>query len=399
MPVFALVAAVLVVVALAFLLPPLLRRAPTAGVSTDAANISVYRDQLAELEADVRRGVITEAQSAQARAEIERRLADDLGTSSQAAPTARPSRVVAIVIAAAVPLIAVAGYALLGKPEALDPEKRLGMTVEQAAARTKMQDMTAKLAARAKEKPEDPIGWAMLGRAYRMLGKLPEAARAYGKSVQLKSDDPEILVEYAESLGMAQNGRFDGEPLAMAKRALALDPKSEKALALLGTVAFEAGDFKSAVEYWERLLALADPGTDFAKAVEGGLAEARAGLEAAKSAPASRITGKVSIDASLAASAPPDAVVFIFARAAQGPRMPLAVQRMRVKDLPADFALDDSLAMAPGMKISAFDSVVIGARVSISGSATPQPGDLEGTTAAVKPGAGGLKLVIDRKTP
>jgi cytochrome c-type biogenesis protein CcmH len=262
-----------------------------------------------------------------------------------------------------------------------------------------MQEMTAKLAARAKEKPEDPIGWAMLGRAYRMLGKLPEAARAYGKSVQLKSDDPEILVEYAESLGMAQNGRFDGEPLAMAKRALALDPKSEKALALLGTVAFEAGDFKSAVEYWERLLALADPGTDFAKAVEGGLAEARAGLEAAKSAPASRITGKVSIEASLAASAPPDAVVFVFARAAQGPRMPLAVQRMRVKDLPADFALDDSLAMAPGMKISAFDSVVIGARVSISGSATPQPGDLEGTTAAVKPGAGGLKLVIDRKTP
>lgn len=399
MPVFALAAAVLVVVALAFLLPPLLRRAPAAGVSTDAANISVYRDQLAELEADVRRGVITEAQSAQARAEIERRLADDLGASSQTAPAARPSRFVAIVIAVVVPLIAVAGYVLLGKPEALDPEKRLGMTVEQAAARTKMQDMTAKLAARAKEKPEDPIGWAMLGRAYRMLGKLPEAARAYGRSVRLKSDDPEILVEYAESLGMAQNGRFEGEPLAMAKRALALDPKNEKALALLGTVAFEAGDFKSAVDYWERLLALAEPGTDFAKAVEGGLAEARAGLEAAKSAPASRITGKVSIDGSLAASAPPDAVVFIFARAAQGPRMPLAVQRMKVKDLPADFALDDSLAMAPGMKISAFDSVVIGARVSVSGSATPQSGDLEGTTAAVKPGTGGLNLVIDRKTP
>jgi cytochrome c-type biogenesis protein CcmH len=399
MPVFALAAAALVVVALAFLLPPLLRRAPAAGVTTDAANISVYRDQLAELEADVRRGVITEAQSAQARLEIERRLAEDLGASSQTAPLARPSRAVAIVIALGVPLIAVAGYALLGKPEALDPEKRLGMTVEQAAGRSKMLEMTAKLVARAKEKPDDPVGWAMLGRAYRMLGKVPEAARAYGKAVQLKSDDPDILVEYAESLGMAQGGRFDGEPLALAKRALALDPKSEKALALLGTVAFEAGDFKSAVDYWERLLALAEPGTDFAKAVEDGLAEARVGLEAAKSAPASRITGKVSIAASLATAAPPDAVVFVFARAAQGPRMPLAVQRMKVKDLPADFALDDSAAMAPGMKISAFDSVVIGARVSISGSATPQSGDLEGTTAAVKPGTGGLDLVIDRKTP
>lgn len=399
MPVFALVAAALVVVALAFLLPPLLRRAPTEGVTTDAANISVHRDQLAELEADVRRGVITEAQSAQARLEIERRLADDLGASSQTAPATRPSRVVAIAIAIAVPLIAVGGYVLLGKPEALDPETRLGMTVEQAAGRTKMLEMTGKLVARAKEKPDDPVGWAMLGRAYRMLGKVPEAARAYGRSVQLKGDDPEVLVEYAESLGMAQGGRFDGEPLAIAKRALALDPKNDKALALLGTVAFEAGDFRSAVDYWERLLALAEPGSDFAKAVEGGLVEARAGLEAAKSAPASRITGKVSIAPALAAAVPPDAVVFVFARAAEGPRMPLAVQRLQVKDLPAEFALDDSLAMAPGMKISAFASVVIGARVSLSGSATPQSGDLEGTTAAVKPGAGGLDLVIDRKTP
>lgn len=399
MPVFALVAAALVVVALAFLLPPLLRRAPAAGVSADAANVSIYRDQLAELEADVRRGVISEAQSVQARLEIERRLAEDLAASSQAAPAARPSRGIAILLAVAIPLLAVGVYVVLGNPTALDPAKRLGMTPEQAANRDKMQDMIGKLVARAKEKPDDPVGWAMLGRAYRMTGKLPEAARAYGRSVRLKGDDAEVLVEYAETLGMAQGGRFDGEPLALAQRALAMSPKSEKALALLGTIAFEAGDFRVAIDYWKRLLALAEPGSDFAKAISGGIAEAQAGLDAAKSAPASRITGTVSIAAGLAAGVPPDATVFVFARAAQGPRMPLAVQRMQVKDLPASFALDDSLAMAPGMKISAFDSVIIGARVSLSGSATPQSGDLEGTSAPVKPGSGGITLVVDHKTP
>jgi len=399
MPVFALAAAVLVAIALAFLLIPLLRRAPAEGVSTDAVNVSVYRDQLAELESDVRRGVISEVQSVQARLEIERRLAEDLGASSMPQTAARPSRGLAIALAVAVPVVAIGFYAWLGKPVALDPETRLGMTAEQAAGRKKMQDMTAKLAARLKEKPEDPVGWAMLGRAYRMTGKLPDAARAYGRSLMLKDDDPEVLVEYAETLGMAQGGRFEGEPLAAARRALALDPKSEKALALLGTVAFEARDFAGAIEYWQRLLALAEPGSDFAKAVEGGLAEARTGLEAAKSAPASRISGTVSIAPGLLAGVPPDATVFVFARAAQGPRMPLAVQRMQVKDLPAAFALDDSLAMAPGMNLSSFDSVVIGARVSISGGATPQPGDLEGMSAAVKPGSGGIALLIDRRTP
>lgn len=409
---FALAAALLVAVALAFLLPPLLRRAPQSGVSTDAANVSVYRDQLADLEADVTRGVLSADQLAQARSEIERRLADDLRAADAPIAVPRSARWVALAIAIAVPAVAVAVYGWLGNTAALDPEKRLGMTEQQAAGRSKVMEMTAKLEARMQAKPDDPLGWAMLGRAYRMVGRLPDAQKAFARSVALKDDDAEVLADYAETLAVIA-GRLDGEALKIARRALDLDAHSEKALALLGTGAFDAEDYKGAIGYWERLLAIAPPGSEYAQAITGAIGEARAKLgspatSAAPSTPAGsspaaapgpKITGTVALAPALAAAASPDDTVFVFARAEQGPRMPLAVQRIKVRDLPASFALDDSMAMAPGMNLSAFPRVVVSARISKSGSATPQPGDLEGSAGAVKPGATGVKLVVDRRTP
>lgn len=263
-------------------------------------------------------------------------------------------------------------------------------------------------------KPDDPLGWAMLGRAYRMMGRMPDAQKAFSRSVALKGDDAEVLSDYAEVLAVIA-GRLDGEALKLAQHALAIDPRSEKALALLGTGAFDSEDFKGAIGYWERLLALAPPGSEYAQAITGAISEARAklapgagpGVKAATgpkageaAAPAGpKITGSVAIAAPLAAAASPDDAVFVFARAAEGPRMPLAVQRFKVRDLPATFSLDDSMAMAPGMILSKFPRVVVGARISKSGSATPQPGDLEGSTDAIAPGATNVKLVIDRKTP
>lgn len=402
---FALAAALLVAVALAFLLPPLLRRAPNAGVSIDAANVSVYRDQLADLEADVKRGVLSADQLAQARTEIERRLADDLRAADAPVSAPRSARWVALSIAIAVPAVAVVVYGLLGNPTALDPEKRLGMTEQQAAGRDKMIEMTAKLEARMQAKPDDPLGWAMLGRAYRMMGKMPDAQKAFARSVALKGDDAEVLADYAEVLAVIA-GRLDGDALKLAQRALAVDGRSEKALALLGTGAFDAEDYKGAIGYWERLLALAPPGSEYAQAITGAITEARAKLTTAAgpqrkdaAAPGPKIAGTVALAPALATEASPDDAVFVFARAEQGPRMPLAVQRFKVRDLPAAFSLDDSMAMAPGMNLSKFPRVVVGARISKSGSATPQPGDLEGSTGAVEPGAKGVKLVIDRKTP
>jgi len=406
MTVFWIVAALFIAVALAFLLPPLLRRSAAGGVSGNAANISVYRDQVAELENDLVRGTILPDQHAQAKAELERRMLEDVGAeAADASPRSVPKTgggwIVAIVLAVALPAATVALYQWLGTPAALKPEVRLGMTEEEAAERRKMLDLTAQLAKKMESRPDDAMGWTMLGRSYLALGKAADAALALGRAALLKPKDAQAQADFAEALAIAGRGPVSGQALEVANRALAIDPGNQKALALAGTAAFEAKDFAKAIAFWQRLLAQAPPGSEFARAVEGGIAEAKAAMGTAEkpAATGAKITGRVELAASLKEKASPDDTVFIFARAAKGPRMPLAILRKQVKDLPLVFTLDDSMAMAPGMQLSAFPLVVVGARVSKAGSAMPASGDLEGSSAEVKPGANGIAVVIDRVVP
>ena len=402
MPSFVLFAALCVALALGLLLPPLLRRRGGSALSAESANAAIYRDQLAELEADLARGTLAPDQYAQARAEVEDRLADDLAHQERTVSGEAPGRWLAVALAVLLPLAAAGGYWLLGNPAALDPLTRLGMTEQQAQARQQMTELTARLAQRMQDQPADPRGWLMLGRAYQSLGKLPEAIRAFGRSIELDGRNAEAHADLAEALALSREGRLAGEPAAAAQRALDLDPRSEKALALLGTAAFEARDYRRALSLWERLLKLAPPGSEYARAVEAGIGEARTALasEGGKPAAAGKsVSGTVSLAPALAAQAPADATVFIFARAAEGPRMPLAVLRRQVRDLPASFTLDDSMAMAGGAGLSSVSRVVVGARVSRSGSPMPASGDLEGLSAPVAPGAGQLRIVIDRALP
>ncbi len=399
---FWLVAALLLAAALAFVLPPLLRRDPDRQVDTDAANIAVHRDQRLELDADLERGSISPAQHAQARTELERRLLDDMAsTSTPDRVASRPSgRAVAVVIGLGLPAVAIALYLLLGNTAALVPANRLGMTEERAAIRHKMLDLTASLAARMQVRPDDATGWAMLGRAWVSLERFPDAVRAYAHAAQIKPDDPGILAEYAEALTMAQGGRFDGEVPRLVEHALAGDPRNDKALAIAGTIAFESGRFTEAIGFWRRLLALAPPDGDYARAISAGIAEAEAALAKSKSAPsvgATAVSGTVELSPALRAQAAPGDTLFVFARAAQGPRMPLAILRRQVRDLPLAFTLDDSMAMSPANKLSGAPAIIVGARISKSGNAMPQSGDLEGASAAIAPGAKGLRITIDRQ--
>lgn len=399
---FWIAAALLIAVALAFVLPPLLRRAAAGGVTGDSANLSVYRDQLVELEADLARGTISLTQHAQAKTELEQRLLEDVPEPAEirAAPP-RSSFAMALAIGIAVPALAIMLYLMLGKPAALDPEQRLGMSVQEAAERKKMLDLTAQLAKKMESRPDDATGWAMLGRSYLALGKPAEAALALGRAALLKPKDADAQADFAEALAIAGRGSIGAQAVEVAGRALAIDPKNPKALALLGTAAFEAKDFRKAIELWERLLAVAPAGSEFARAVQGGIAEAKAALGAAgtPAVPMAKVSGRVELAASLRAKASPDDTVFIFARAAAGPRMPLAILRKLVKDLPVEFTLDDSMAMAPVMQLSEFPLVVVGARVSKTGGAMPSAGDLEGLSAAVKPGTSGIAVTIDRVVP
>lgn len=401
MTLFWILAALLIAVALAFVLPPLLRRgakAGKAGPANSALNVAVYRDQQRELEADRSAGVITDEQYERARIELERRLLADVAGDQVMPATAQPARrAPVIVMVVAVPLLAVGLYFAVGSPRALAPvaiptDTSKGVTAEQVEA------MVAKLAERMKQNPEDPQGWAMLGRSYAVMNRFDDAAAAYGKAVARVPDNPNLLADYADALGMARGQSLLGEPEALIQRALKIDPDHGKSLALAGTIAFEKKDYAGAIGHWEKLVTRIPPDSDMARGVQSSIAEAR-GLLGGKTAPvadkAAGVSGTVTLAPALAAKTAPGDTVFIFARAAEGPRMPLAILRKKVSDLPIAFTLDDSTAMSPAARLSGTPQVVIGARISKSSNAMPQPGDLQGFTKPVNNTAKNITIVID----
>ncbi|HEU4457865.1 MAG TPA: hypothetical protein VFR90_01955 [Methylibium sp.] len=320
-------------------------------------------------------------------------------------------------MAAFVVAVAVAGYAYKGKPALLigggAPAGTLdaragagaGGDAEAAAAVAQMSELTDRLAERMKERPDDPTGWAMLGRSQAALGRHAEAAASLAKASAMKPDDATLLVDWADALAMSQGQKLEGAPLALIEKALAIDPNQLKALSLAGAAAFVKNDYPGALKHWEKLVAVGPPQDDFVREMKGAVAQARqlAGLPpAADAAPVAAgvgsVRGRVSLSAALARQVAPGDTVFVSARAADGAsRMPLAVLKKQVKDLPLDFTLDDSLAMSPAAKLSSLppsSQVIVTARISASGQAVPQPEDLGAQSKAVELGASGVVLEI-----
>jgi cytochrome c-type biogenesis protein CcmH len=401
---FVLVGTVLIAGALLFVVPPLLRRSLRAGATRDAVNVAVYRDQLRELDADLRAGTLAADQHEKARREIEARLLADMGGGEAPAQPPRRARAAALALGLAVPICALAVYMAVGNPQALLPQTAQGGNQHGLSAQ-QFEALVSRLAARLKDNPEDAEGWMMLGRSYAVLGRFGEASEAYAKAAARMPRDAQLLADYADALAMAQGRTLQGEPEKIILRALAIDPDNLKALLLAGTAAFNRNDHRAAIRHWERALKVLPGESDMVQRVQASIAEARslAGspggrTQVAKPAQAQgggRVSGVVRLAPELAGKVSAGDTVFIFARAAEGPRMPLAILRKRASDLPAEFTLDDSMAMAPQMKLSAFPDVVIGARVSKSANASPQPGDLQGSSAPVKVGARSVSVVID----
>jgi len=406
--------------------------------------ISALRDQLQQLKTQHDTGGSTPEAYAAAKAPLERELLDrvialppgspgnpgSLGTAGLAAAAAAPraSRGLVAGLSAAVLVLAVLGYAAVGSPRV----PSAGPPGSASAGATEVvQDMTEEqfvaavdqLATRMAQEPANGEGWALLARSYARLGRHAEAVPAFDKALAITGDDPTLLVDYADALAMINNRSLDGEPLALVERALKYDPDNAKALALAGTAAFNRKDFPTAVRLWERLVRVSPPDSAFLPQLQGSIDEARSlgGLppgprvaqapqagQAAQALPSASasaadaklaanavLTGTVRLSPALAAQAQPDDVVFIFARPAEGARMPLAIVRHQVKDLPVSFRLDDSMAMSPAMKLSQFAKVVVSARVSKSGQAAPAAGDLSGQTAPVPNQAQGLMIEIN----
>jgi cytochrome c-type biogenesis protein CcmH len=302
-------------------------------------------------------------------------------------------------------------YLTLGNVDAVSPQD---MIVADSEGVVHSPKALQKLENKVKRGSKDPSDWWMLARTYTEQKRFPEAAEAYGHLVILVPNEAQLWANYADVYAMAHGQTLQNDEVTkMISKSLELDPDNNTALALAGSAAMERGDFSTAISRWQTLVDQLGPGSADAQVYVGGLKRAAellvkqpggkkklAQLTAkvkAKSARdfATAITGKVSLSRALAGKVSPDDTVFILARAAQGPKMPLAVMRKKVKDLPLKFTLDDSMAMQPQLKLSGFAKVVVVARVSKSGSPMSQAGDLQGMTATIKPGAKGLDIVIN----
>ena len=321
---------------------------------------------------------------------------------------------IALALLLVVPIVSVALYMRLGSPDATMSAANASLGHE--VSRAQIVTMVDNLAQRLKQRPNDADGWILLAHSYQALERFAEAADAYAHADALIRNNPGLIADYADALAMAQGGKLAGEPARLVERALAIDPKHKKALALAATSALEARDLDGSIRYWRRLAAELPPGSDEARQVADVIAEVEtakgkgssarsaarsnaAPQQNATKAGAGAISGRIDLSPAFASRVALADTVFIFARAAEGPRMPLAVLRIPAKELPKNFTLDDSMGMATGVKLSAADSVIVEARISKSGNAIAQSGDLFGRSAPVKPGAASLAITIDQVVP
>jgi len=431
MIIFWIVAALLTLAALLFLLPPLLQLGKKDSdyvIEQDALNVSIYKDQMIELEQDLLNDVITKDQCAQGKQELEQRMLEDVKITSNGAKKAAAgaSKITAAAVALLVVAISVPLYLQLGKIELVEavaeeiavPKAATEMTQEEMTDQVAM--MVSQLSTRLEKDPSDVQGWAMLGRSYYALSRYGDAVAAFSKAVSIVDNDAQLLTDYADAMAMSSGEQtLEGRPMQLIMRALNLDPQNQKALWLAGTAAYERADFESALIYWRRILATLDPNSETARTMAGNIAETEQLMQSQRAssnggsasipasatgaplaaAAGSKVSGVVTLSQSLAAEVLPTDTIYIFARAMQGPRMPLAILKTEAAKMPIEFTLDDSMAMDASMNLSSTTEVMVMARISRSGNATPQSGDMQGGIQNVKIGASGIEIVIDEVIP
>jgi cytochrome c-type biogenesis protein CcmH len=432
---FYLFAALMLLVGVVFVCWPLMRKPEQqSALSNEASNLEAFRVQRREVEAEHARGLVTDAERDQVIDELSVRLAAEVDVETKPEQTSAVSAknaskrpwIVATLLSIFVVGASTVGYAVLGAHHA---RKVAAIVAASPAANTdpnappseqQVLALVESLAKKMEANPDDPKGWVLLARSQNALGQWAAAAKAFERAVTLLPDDAQLLADYADVQAMVQEGSFAGKPMALTQRALKLDPKNMKALALAGTAEMRAGNKAQSLKYWERLLAIVPKDSDDATQVAAIVAEIKTGKSAAPAAaqagnaapplnttapagaasPGKSVAGEISIAPALVGKIAKSDTLFVFARAASGPRMPLAVLRIPVPSAwPFKFELTDAMAMAPGMSLSSFAEVVIEARISKGGSAPLQAGDLQGLSAPVAPPLGGLKIVIDKVAP
>ncbi|NQD92171.1 c-type cytochrome biogenesis protein CcmI [Pseudomonas sp. CrR25] len=369
---FWLSAGLLLLAALAFLLIPVLRgRKAQAEEDRTALNVTLYQERLQELAAEHQAGILTDAQLQTGRDEAARELLADTEGAGGKARTGVLGGKVPLTAALLMPLL---GYGLYLHWGAIDQVEQARSFAEQPQT---IEQMTARLEATVRDNPESAEGWYFLGRTYMAQERAAEAASAFERAVTIAGREPALLGQWAQAQYFAGNKQWNAQVQALTDEALRADPAEVTSLGLLGIAAYEEGRFAEAIGFWERLVAALPEQDPSRQAIQGGIVRARERLAAqGGAAPAeqaavqAQLVVRVELAAALQGKVQPGDSVFVFARAASGPPMPLAVKRLTVADLPAEVRLSDSDAMMPQLKLSGFDQVQLVARISRSGNAT-----------------------------
>ena len=385
---FLLIVSTLILLAFLFILPPLWRKQKVKIVDLDKRNIEIAQHRLAELKENRLTGGITQAQYDEQFADLEQALSDDLDIVSREIQVTTHSKWIIYVVALGIPLLAGSLYFMLGNYQAVSHAAEMSVDPE-ATKLLEINKMVLRLAEKMKAKPDDAQGWLILGRSYKALEQYPQAADAFANAYRLLGNQAEAMLLYADALAYVNNRNLAGKPSELVYKALALEPDNLNALWLGGMAKAQEGDAPAAIKLWKKLEATLPPGSDSQQEIKNLLSnlakdtsqgQVQKEPESPEQAKVSNFTlsVQVSLSPKLQKAAAAEDTVFIYAQALSGPKMPLAIVRKHVSDLPLAVRLNDSMAMMPNMKLSNFASVKLLARISKSGNAMTQPNDLIG---------------------
>ena len=395
---FSIIAALMILGALLLIATPLLRKPADHQLERKQINLDIFKQRLAELDHELAEGLISDQEYKAAEQDLEKQLIVDIPEDKKARVlNDKGSKISLIAYIIIIPAATIGLYMYLGSPQAIDAKAMQQASATHQSTTTapgddtkqlSVEEMIVKLEERLKENPEDSKGWYLLSRSYMHVQKFDKAEQAMQKLTEMVQDDPSLWANYADIAAVNQKGDLTGKPYEYTKRALSLEPKHPKALWLAGTYHFQQHEYGKAVRFWTILQKLLPADSQNLEMINASIADARqrAGVAPADTQTAQQqptpstdatvsIAGRVSVADTIKDKLSPEDTVFVYARAASGPRMPLAIVKKQVKDLPFDFKLDDSMAMMPQMKLSSFDKVVVSARISKSGNAMTQSGD------------------------
>ena len=393
---FVISALLLLILVLVLLLRPLFFPAKESATSRRQMNAAIYREELDKLEADRLAGTVDSHSYEQTHAEMRQRLFQDTDEADDHAVLGSPQKTI-IGICLFVSILSAGFYFYLG-----DAAQIAEKSAEKPMTQESVEKMVAEFAAKMDKEPDNLKGWAMLARSYRILGRNTDAANAYARAGSFVDSDPQLLADYADVLAANANGNFAGKPQQLINQALAQDPNNLLALWLSGTADFNAQNYKAAVRSWEQLAKLLPPESDEARTIAASIAEARSkgGLAPAIAPVISNqgVSGQVEIAPELKSKIKAGDVLMVIARK-PGERMPVAVLKTPVAAFPMNFVLNDALAMSPNALISQMAEVSVEVRISKTGMAMPEAGDLISTPQTIKVGTTNARLIIGQIRP